>query len=134
MGTIQKYCKCSCNCWDREQYCGLTIKWDYEGPKVHLLVPAYIQKALKRFQHPPPQIQQDQPHPNIKKTYDAKEKFVKPINKTPLLDKARKKFIQEVTGVFLFLARAIDGTMLTPLSALTSKQVALTEATLEKCL
>jgi len=40
------------------------------------------------------------------------------------LDKLGKKFIQEVTGVFLFLARAVDSTMLTPLSALTSKQAA----------
>jgi hypothetical protein len=54
--------------------------------------------------------------------------------KTPLLDKAKKKFIQEVTGLFLFLAQAIDGTMLTPLSALASKQATPTEATMEKCL
>jgi hypothetical protein len=50
------------------------------------------------------------------------------------LDKAGKKFIQEVTRVFLFLAQVVDGTMLTPLSALTSKQANPTEATMEKCL
>jgi hypothetical protein len=43
------------------------------------------------------------------------------------LGKAEKKFIQEGTGVFLFLARAVDGTMLTPLSALVSEQAAPTE-------
>jgi hypothetical protein len=32
------------------------------------------------------------------------------------------------------LAGAVDETMLTPLSALASKQAALTEATMEKCL
>ncbi len=63
------------------------------------MMPTYVQKALKCFQQPPPQIGQDQPHPNIKKTYGAKEQFAKPINKTPLLDKAGKKFIQEVTEV-----------------------------------
>jgi hypothetical protein len=95
-------------------------------------MPTYIQKALKCFQHPPPRILQDQPHPNIKKTYDAKEKFAKPIDKTPLLDKAGKKLI--LARVLLFWAQAIDGTMLTPLSALASKQAAPTEATMEKCL
>jgi hypothetical protein len=133
LDTIQKYYKCLCD-WDGERYCGLTIKWDYKGRKVHLLMPMYVQMALKYFQHPPPQTRQDQPHPNVKKTYGAKEQFTKPINKTPLLDKAGKKFIQEVTEVFLFLAQAIDGIMLTPLSALAFKQAAPTEATMEKCL
>ncbi len=43
------------------------------------------------------------------------------------LDNLGKQFIQEVTGVFMFLARVVDSTMLTPLSALTSKQAAPTE-------
>jgi hypothetical protein len=50
------------------------------------------------------------------------------------LNKLGKKFIQEVTGVFLFLARAVGSTMLTPLSALESKQAAPTEKTMQKCL
>ena len=37
-------------------------------------------------------------------------------------------------GVFLFLARAVDLTMLTPLSALASKQVTYTEQTMQNCL
>jgi hypothetical protein len=53
---------------------------------------------------------------------------------TPPLDKAGKKFIQEVTGVFFFHARAVDATMLTPLSALASEQTAPTERTMQKCL
>jgi hypothetical protein len=60
--------------------------------------------------------------------------YAKPPNKAPQLDKAGKKFMQEVTGVFLFLARAVNGTMLTPLSALTSEQASPTELTMEKCL
>jgi hypothetical protein len=70
----------------------------------------------------------------VKKKYGAKEQFAKLLNNTPTLDKAGKKFIQEVTGVFLFLARAVDGTMLTPLSTLASEQSAPTEATMKKCL
>jgi hypothetical protein len=55
-------------------------------------------------------------------------------NDSPLLDKAGKKFIQEVTGVFLFLAHAVDSTMLTPLSASTSEQAAPTENMMQTCL
>ncbi len=55
LGTIQKHYKSLCD-WEGEQYCGLTIKWDYEGRKVHLSMPTYVLKALKRFQHPPPNL------------------------------------------------------------------------------
>ena len=30
LDTVRKYYKCSCD-WKGEQYCGLTIKWDYAG-------------------------------------------------------------------------------------------------------
>jgi hypothetical protein len=52
----------------------------------------------------------------------------------PRLNKAGEKIIQEVTGVFLFLAQAVDSTMLTPLSAIASKQAAPTENTMQTCL
>jgi hypothetical protein len=57
-----------------------------------------------------------------------------PIDDSPPLNKVGKKFTQEVTGVFLFLARAVDLTMLTPLSALASKQATPTEQTMQNCL
>ncbi len=52
MNTIQKYFKCAYN-WDGKRYCGLAIKWDYEGWKVHLSMPTYVKKALQCFQHTP---------------------------------------------------------------------------------
>jgi hypothetical protein len=53
LNTIQKHYKCSCD-WDGKRYCGLTIKWDYEGRKVHLSMPTYVKKALHMFSNPPP--------------------------------------------------------------------------------
>jgi hypothetical protein len=52
---VQKYYKCLFNA-EGERYCKLTIKWDYNGKKVHLLMPEYVTNALKRFQHPPPPV------------------------------------------------------------------------------
>ncbi len=66
--------------------------------------------------------------------YGAKIQLANPLDTSPPLDKAGKKFIQEVTGVFLYLARAVDSTMLTTLSSLASKQAAPTERTMQKCL
>jgi hypothetical protein len=44
--TVQKYYKCLLK-EEGEQYCGLTIKWDYLGKKVHLLMPLYAKNRLK---------------------------------------------------------------------------------------
>jgi hypothetical protein len=68
--TVRKYYKCSCD-WAGERYCGLTIKWDYPGRKVHLSLPGYIPKALLCFKHPIPTTPQDQPYPHIKPNYGA---------------------------------------------------------------
>ncbi len=56
---VQKYYTCLFE-KEGERYCGLTIKWDYAGQKVHLSKPSYVMNALKHFQHPPPIVLQDQ--------------------------------------------------------------------------
>jgi hypothetical protein len=100
---VQNYYTCSFE-KEGERYCGLTIKWDYAGKKVQLLMSSYVEKALKCFQHPPPIVPQDQPHQHVKKMYGVKVQPANPLNTSPPLDKAGKKFIQEVTGVFVYLA------------------------------
>ncbi len=96
-------------------------------------MPLYAKNGLKQFQHPPLIVPQDQPHPHIHKTYGAKVQHAKAPNDSPLLNKAGKKFIQEVTRVFLFLAQAVVSKMLTPLSAIASEQAAPTENTMQTC-
>jgi hypothetical protein len=71
-----------------ERYCGLTIKWDYVGKKVHLLMPSYVAKVLKCFQLPPPIVPQDQPHHHVKKMYGAKVQQANPLDTSPPLDNA----------------------------------------------
>jgi hypothetical protein len=97
-------------------------------------MPSYVEKALKRFQHPPPIVPQDQPHQHDKKKYGAKVQMANPLDTSLPLDKAGKKFIQELTRVFLYLVQAVDLMMLTALSSLVSKQAAPTERTMPKCL
>jgi hypothetical protein len=97
----KKYYKCSFET-EGEQYCGLTIKWDPLGKKVHLSMPSYVENALKQFQHPPPIVPQDQLHPHVHK-HMGQMCNMQRHPRTPPLNQAGKKFIQEVTGVFLFL-------------------------------
>jgi hypothetical protein len=120
---------------DREgkRYCGVFLDWDYEKREVHLSMPGYVTKALKRFNHSRPNKPQNQPYPHVPPKYGAKVQYAMPEDTSPKLSKEDKKFIQEVTGTFLFYARAIDSTMLTALSALASEQADPTEATMTKC-
>jgi hypothetical protein len=92
-------------------------------------MPNYVNKALAQFQHTPPQKQQDQPY--VKPTYGAKKQYSQVEDNFPALNKAGKRFIQEVCGVFLYLAQAVNGGLLPALSSLASQQANTTEKTME---
>ena len=83
-------------------------------------MPGYVQDALQKFKHDPPQRRQDQPYPHTPPEYGAKMQYSKGADDYPLLAKADKKFVQQVTGIFLFYARAFDSTMLTTYFTLKS--------------
>jgi hypothetical protein len=96
-------------------------------------MPGYLPKALTCFKHPIPSTPQDQPYPHIKPNYGAKTQHTAAEDTSPLLDKEGKRFIQEVCGVFLFLAGAVDGGLLPALNSLASQQANLMEKTMELC-
>jgi len=65
-------------------------------------------------------------------TYGAKVQYAKYAYTSQLLDKNGKRYIQQVVETFLFYGRAVDGTMLTALSAIASSQAASTQGTMKK--
>ena len=93
-------------------------------------MPGYVQKALKQFGHVKPQRRQDSPFPYTEPTYGAKKQYAKETATSPRLDKRGKRFIQQVCGKFLFYGRAVDSTVLTPISAIASQQAQPTEETM----
>jgi hypothetical protein len=122
--------------WEGTCYLGLTINWDYKNHKVHLSMLGYINKALVRFYHTPPDKPQHQPHPHMVPTYGATIQYAKHIDQSPAAIKADQKYIMQVVGVLLYYARAVNSTLLVALSSLASAQVAPTEHTMSlvKCL
>ena len=78
--------------------------------------------ALIRFKHRTPKRKQDQPYQHVIPNYGAKIQYAVVPDGTALLDKDDKKFVQQVTGTFLYYARAVDSTMMVALIALASKQ------------
>jgi hypothetical protein len=62
--------------------------------------------------------------------YGAKKQYAQQESPAPPLDKKGKKFIQQVCGKFLFLGRAVDSTLLCPISAIASQLSKPTEGTM----
>jgi hypothetical protein len=54
--------------------------------------------------------------------------------KAPLLDNKAKQFIQQVCGKFLFLGRAVDSTLLCPISTIASQSSKPTEDKMKQTL
>jgi len=104
------------------------------GPKSASVNAIIYQKGTPTFPASPPHETAKPTTPQHQEDIWGKVQYANPPDEAPALDKAGKRFIQEVTEVFIFLARAVDGTMLTPLSALASEQANPTELTMEKCL
>jgi len=118
--------------WEGERYISLTIDWDYPQQMVHISMPGYCERAGQRFHHRLPTKRQDQPHPHVEPTYGAKQQFAADDDTSPKLTKEEKTYIQEVIGVFLYYARAVDCTMLCALGSLASQQANPTEDTMKK--
>jgi hypothetical protein len=117
--------------WSGSKYIGLTIDWDYGRHQLHISMPKYVSKAMKRFNHSPPQTAQSSPYPHTRPNYGAKVQYSPNADTSPLLDKQDAKFIQGVTGTFLYYARAVDPTLLTSLSAIAATQSKPTENTMK---
>jgi hypothetical protein len=96
-------------------------------------MPNYLAKALQRFQHPPPRESTRPAISPCKTKLWSQGAVCKAGGYFPPLDKDGKKFLQEVCGVFLFLARGIDGGLLPPLSALALQQSNPTKRTMALC-
>ena len=119
--------------WSGAQYCGLTLKWDYENRTCEISMPGYIERALRRFEHATSRSPEHSPHLWQRLKYGAKTQFAALPDATPALDAADKTRILEVLGTLLFYARAIDSTMLTAIGELATEQSQqATKTTMEK--
>ena len=93
-------------------------------------MPGYVKKALTLFQHEQ-QCKQNAPYPQARIKYGAKQQYAQQELSAPPLDAKGKKFIlQKLCGKFLFLGRAVDSTLLCPISALAAQSSNPTEDTM----
>ena len=110
----------------------MDINWDYTNREIHLSMLSYVQDALTRFRHARPRKPQDQPYSHVNPTYGVNAQYATDADPSPLLKHVQKKFVQEVTGTFLYYNPAIDSTMLPALGTIATQQSALAEKTMHK--
>ena len=117
--------------WTGTRYIGIHLAWDYKNSKVHLFMPDYVQTALKQFQH---KLKKKhlQPFPHTPIQYGIKKQFAKEQSSAPPVGKTEQKFIQQVCGKFLYYGRAVDSTLLTPISAIAAQSAQPTTDTLKQ--
>ena len=116
--------------WAGERYVGIHMKWNYTKRQVHLHMPDYVKKALIQFGHQQTK-KQNQPFPHTPIQYGTKKQYAKERSQSPPLSPQDKRFVQQVCGKFLFLGRAVDSTLLTPISAIASQSAEPTEETMK---
>ena len=85
------------------------------------------------FNTPHPKKPQDSPYPATVKQYGVKVQLTDPIDTPARLPPHEIKWLQQIIGTFLFYGRAVDPTLLTALSELSSAQATATNATKRAC-
>jgi hypothetical protein len=91
------------------------------------------EKTLKQFQHKAGKLLHV-PYQSAPIQYDTKKQYTTQESKVPLLDNNAKQFIQQVCGKFLFLGRAVDSTLLCPISAIALQSSKSIEDTMQQTL
>ena len=103
------------------KYVGITLRHNRKKRYIDMSIPGYVKKAMQRFQRLGLKGA-DSPIIYVPPNY-SKHQQEAPLDEpsTPLTP-AEIKELQEIVGVFLFYARAVDPTMLTAINKIASRQ------------
>jgi len=115
--------------WTGASYIGLTIKQDHENHTLSISMPNYIQQALIRFGITPSNISTDSPLLYVPPVYGSSKQQKPTTDDTPKLNDDQIKRLQEVVGVLLYYARAVDPTIIVAVHKIASKIHRSTAAT-----
>jgi hypothetical protein len=112
-----------------DKFAGINIKWDYANWHCHISMSGYIKNLLIKFKHPHPTKPCLSPYKCLPISYGAKAQLTPEADSSELLDEHRKCRIQEIIGLLLYYARAVDNKLLVALSAIAARQSYATVAT-----
>ena len=104
-----------------QKYVGITLFHNLKTNTIEMSMPGYVQKALQRFKRSYT-VGADSPITYVPPRYGKYQQEIHPDAPSMPLTPAEKLELQEVVGVFLFYARAVDPTMLTAINKIGSRQ------------
>jgi hypothetical protein len=116
---------------DGKELIKIQLDWDYKNRKVHLSMTTYLQKALQQFNNIVPTKHQDSQYRYTEPKYDAKQQFAEYDTSAPV-GKDKRRYVQKVTGKFNWYAQWVNGTMLTPISSISTQQAKPTQAMMKR--
>jgi hypothetical protein len=110
------------------------ISSDWNGSAYYGLIsmPGYIKAELHKYQHPAPARPEHAPYTWNPPIYGAKTQFVNEVTPSPALSDKDVNTLQQLTGMLLYYARAVDTTLIMPINVLASEQLNATEVTADK--
>ena len=131
--TIAKEYTCKID-WTGENFLGYKLNWNYDKGYVDISIPDYIKTALKRLGHNASINPQYSPHEHIGINWTNKgdRQYAQQPDTSPFLTVKETKYVQQVVGVFLYYARALDSTMLPALNQIGSQQAQPTQLVMKK--
>ncbi len=104
-----------------QKYVGITLSHNMSRKTIHMSMPGYVQKALVRFKRL--HIKgANSPILYIPPKYGRYSQEVYPDQDSKPLTVAQLLELQEIVGVFLFYARAVDPLMITAINKIGSSQ------------
>jgi hypothetical protein len=115
--------------WAGSAYFGLKLDWDYANGTFDLSRPGYIKAALHKYQHPAPIRPEYAPYQWNPPVYGAKTQYVEGREDSPALSPKYVTCLQQLGGILIYYARAVDPTWIMLVNILASEQ---TRATADK--
>jgi hypothetical protein len=105
----------------------MILKLDYQQHTCEISMPGHVTNVLNKFQHDASKHPQHTPSKYVTPLYGAKRQYAT-RDETPLLS-SKQPHIQKITGSVLYYARAVDPTVIMPLSDIATEQTKATEKT-----
>ena len=63
-----------------QNYCGLSLAWNYQAGHVDVSMPKFVEKALQKLQHINPKKPQNQPHKHVAPIFGQQQQFTAPLD------------------------------------------------------
>ena len=107
--------------WKESIYYGITLDWNYKEKYVDISMQGYIKRLLTKFKYEPKKKRYS-PYPVEPRKFGKASQEPMPEDTSPLVDKNKRRLIQQVVGTILYYRKGPDLTILVELSILASDQ------------